>query len=130
MAKNATAYATILVVDDFEDSRTMLRRMLEPKDYRIVEAANGQEAIEVAQRERPDLILMDLNLPELDGLMATRQIRECKEACQDAKIVAITAYDAYGMKEAALEAGCDEYLSKPLDLDDVNRVLNRLLRGW
>ena len=127
MVSNGTALLTALVVDDFEDTRHMLRRMLEVRDCRVIEASDGEEAVEIARRECPDLILMDLNLPEMDGLAASNQIRECKEACKNAKIVAITAYHVHGIKEAALEAGCDDYLVKPVDLDELDRVLNQLL---
>jgi len=127
MTNNRAVYPTILVVDDFEDTRLVLRLALEARDYRVVEAANGQEAVEVARRERPDLILMDLNMPLMDGLEATRRIRECKELCQSAPILAITAFDTYGIEEAALEAGCNGYIRKPLDSDEVDRVLRSFL---
>jgi CheY-like chemotaxis protein len=118
---------TVLIADDFEDTRAVLRRMLEMHDYRVVEAADGQEAVEVARRECPNLILMDLNMPNVDGLAAASQIRECEGACQTVPILAITAFDTYGMKEAALGAGCDDYITKPVDADELHRVLRRLI---
>jgi two-component system cell cycle response regulator DivK len=84
---------TVLVVDDTDDTRFMLKRMLEMNGCRMVEATDGQEAVEQARRERPDLILMDLNMPHLDGLAAIERIRELKGKCQDVPIIAITAYD-------------------------------------
>ena len=121
------ARATVLVVDDSADTRAVLSRTLEAGGYRVVEAADGREAVEVALRECPDLILMDLNMPVLDGLAATERIRKLKEKCGDVAIVAVTAFDTYGMKEAALEAGCDAYLLKPLALDELEAVVERLL---
>jgi two-component system cell cycle response regulator DivK len=130
MTHEGTARLTVLVVDDIEDSRFVLRRMLETQDFRVVEAADGREALEFARRASPDLILMDLNMPGIDGLAAASQIRGFKGPCERVPIVALTAYDTYGMKEAALEAGCDEYLVKPINFDHFNRVLRRLLAGW
>lgn len=121
--------ATLLVADDSADTRTVLRRTLARRGYRVVEAADGREAVEVALRECPDLILMDLNMPVMDGLAATERIRELKERCGDVAIVAVTAFDTYGMKEAALEAGCDAYLLKPLALDELEEVVARLIVG-
>jgi two-component system, cell cycle response regulator DivK len=105
----------VLVVDDYDDGRHMLRLMLETKGFRVSEATNGEEAVESVRRECPDLILMDLNMPRMDGLTAARKIRECKELCRDVPMVAVTAYHTYGMKEAAEEAGCDAYVAKPID---------------
>ena len=130
MTLNGTASLTVLIVDDFADARLTLKRMLEMRDYRILEAANGRAAVEVAKRVCPDLILMDLNMPEMDGLAATEQIRACRDACQGVPIIAITAYDTYGMKEAALEAGCDDYITRPIDFEQLDRVLHRYLIGW
>ena len=127
MALKGTSSLTILIADDFADTRSMLRQMLETYNYSVVEAGDGQEAVELARRTCPNLILMDLNMPLMDGLEAAHQIRECKELCRSVPILAITAFDTYGMKEAALEAGCDDYLTKPIDSDELDRVLQRLL---
>jgi CheY-like chemotaxis protein len=123
------APATVLVVDDSADTRAVLRGTLAFHGYRVVEAADGREAVEVALRECPDLILMDLNMPVLDGLAATEQIRELRDRCGDVPVVAVTAFDTYGMREAALEAGCNAYLLKPLALDEVESVIAGLLLG-
>lgn len=120
----------VLVVDDYDDGRLMLRLMLETKGFRVSEAANGEEAIESVRRECPDLILMDLNMPRMDGLTAARKIRECKELCGGVPMVAVTAYHTYGMKEAAEEAGCDAYVAKPIDQAQFDRTLRRLLPAW
>ena len=127
MALKGTSSLTILIADDFADTRAMLKRMLEPYNYSVVEAADGEEAVELARRTCPSLILMDLNMPLMDGLAAAQKIRECQERCRDVPILAITAFDTYGMKEAALEAGCDDYLTKPIDSDELDRILQRLL---
>ena len=130
MAQDGAAYPTILVVDDSEDTRLVLRLALGAKGYHVLEARDGEEAVEVARRECPDLILMDLNLPVMDGLEATRRIRECKELCQSAPILAITAFDTYGIEEAALEVGCNGYIRKPFDNDEVDRALRSFLPSW
>jgi two-component system cell cycle response regulator DivK len=117
---------TVLVVEDDKDTRITLRLNLLMRGYRVVEATNGQEAVGLAHRACPDLILMDLGLPLMDGLAATRLIRAMTKLCK-VPIVAITAYDAFGMKEAALEAGCDEYIVKPIDFDRLDDLLRSLL---
>ena len=118
---------TILLVDDYEDARFILRRFLESHGYRVVEATNGQEGVEMAQSHCPDLILMDLNMPVVDGLVAAERIRASGDSCQDVPIIAITAFDTYGMKEAALEAGCNGYIAKPIDFDRAERLVRHTL---
>src|SRR5437870_4357920 len=120
---------TVLVAEDSADTRAVLCRVLASYGYRVVEAADGGEAVEAACRVCPDLILMDLNMPVMDGLAATERIRELKDRCGDVPIVAVTAFDTYGMREAALEAGCDAYLLKPLALDELESVVAALLAG-
>jgi CheY-like chemotaxis protein len=130
MRQNGTTLLTVLVVDDFDDARLTLRRMLERRDYRVEEARNGQEAVELVRRSCPDLILLDLNMPQMDGLEAAKQIRACRDLCAKVPIVALTAYDTYGMKEAAIEAGCDDYLTRPIDFEQLDRVLQKYLGVW
>ena len=117
---------TVLVVEDFEDNRFMMRRLLELSGYRVVEAVNGEQAVEAAQRERPDLILMDLSLPKLDGLAATRRIREQGELGR-VPIVAVSAHDTTDFHADALAAGCNEYVTKPIDFDQLEALLKKLL---
>ncbi len=119
---------TILVVEDFEDNRFMMRRLLEMGGYRVIEAINGQEAIHMAERERPHLILMDLSLPQLDGLAATRRIRQL-DGMGTIPIVAISAHDTSDFRSEALAAGCDDYLTKPVDFDRLEGLLQTLLSG-
>jgi CheY-like chemotaxis protein len=117
---------TVMVVEDFEDNRFMMRRLLEMSGYRVLEAINGEEAVELAHRERPQLILMDLSLPQLDGLAATRRIRQHAEL-RDVPIVAVSAHDTADFHADALAAGCNDYVTKPIDFDQLEELLTRLL---
>ena len=126
MAEQSGAGVTVLVVEDFEDNRFMMRRLLEMSGYRVIEAVNGQEAVETARRERPDLILMDLSLPLLDGLAATRRIRE-QDGLGKVPIVAVSAHDTADFHADALAAGCNEYVTKPIDFDQLESLLSRLV---
>ncbi len=119
-------HTTVMVVEDFEDNRFMMRRLLELSGYHVLEAVNGEEAVKKAQLERPDLILMDLSLPLLDGLAATRRIREV-EALRDVPIVAVSAHDTSDFHADALAAGCNDYVTKPIDFDQLESLLKRLL---
>ena len=125
MAEPNGAGPTVLVVEDFEDNRFMMRRLLEMSGYRVVEAVNGEQAVEVAAEERPDLILMDLSLPKLDGLAATRRIRQ-SNGLADVPIVAVSAHDTSDFHAEALAAGCNEYVTKPIDFDQLESLLRRL----
>ena len=104
----------------------MLKRAFELKGYRVFEAEDGMQALELAKRYRPSLIVIDLNMPVLDGLETVRNFRQMEGSADHTPIVAITAYDVYGMEEAALETGCNTYLSKPLDLSELDRALKSL----
>jgi len=115
-----------LVVEDFEDSRFMMRKLLEMAGYRVVEATDGEQAVEVALEERPALILMDLSLPRLDGLAATRKIRKQK-GLGKVPIVAVSAHDSPESRQEALDAGCNEYVAKPIDFDQLSSLLERFV---
>jgi CheY-like chemotaxis protein len=115
----------VLVVEDFEDNRFMMRRLLEMSGYRVVEAVNGNQAVDAAAREQPDIILMDLSLPQLDGLAATRRIRE-QQGTRRVPIVAVSAHDSADFHAEALAAGCNEYVTKPIDFDQLVNLLSRL----
>lgn len=104
----------------------MMRRLLEMAGYRVVEASDGEQAVKVAVEKRPVLILMDLSLPKLDGLAATRQIRQ-KTGFKEVPIVAVSAHDSPQSRTEALEAGCNEYVTKPIDFDSLNAILQRFL---
>jgi CheY-like chemotaxis protein len=126
MLEKEKAVKTVLLVEDFEDNRFMMRRLLEMSGYRVVEAVNGKEAVEKAQAERPDLILMDLSLPHLDGLAATRRIRQ-QDGLSKVPIVAVSAHDTADFHADALAAGCNEYVTKPIDFDQLESLLERLI---
>jgi CheY-like chemotaxis protein len=125
MEAEGDARPTVLVVEDFEDNRFMMRRLLEMSGYRVVEAVNGNQAVESAASERPDIILMDLSLPQLDGLAATRRIR-AQEGSRKVPIVAVSAHDSADFHAEALAAGCNEYVTKPIDFDQLVALLDRL----
>lgn len=113
-----------LVVEDFEDSRFMMRRLLEMAGYGVLEASDGEQAVKIALDARPALILMDLSLPKLDGLSATREIRK-NRVLRKIPIVAVSAHDSPETRAEALAAGCNEYVTKPIDFDILNAVLER-----
>jgi two-component system cell cycle response regulator DivK len=120
------ASPTVMVVEDYEEARHMISMVLRMSGYVVVEATNGQEAVELARRTRPNVILMDLHLPVLDGLAATRRIREQPET-RDVPVVALTAHGTPDYRLKALAAGCNEFLTKPLDFDQLERTLKHLL---
>ena len=107
----------ILIVEDVEMNRDLLVQLLED-DYELVEAADGKEGLAKASSEKPDLILLDISLPEMDGYEVTRHIR-ADDAIKDTPIIAVTAHAMAGDEEKALEAGCSDYLSKPIDEDEL-----------
>ena len=117
---------TIMVVEDYDDTRVLLRKSLETLGYSVVEASNGQEAVDIADRTRPDLILMDLDLPILDGIAATQCIRQ-KPELTSVPIVAVTAYPMSYSHVKAFAKGCDEYMRKPIDMTELERIVARYL---
>ena len=117
---------TVLVVEDSRDTLQVLAESLWRSGYRVVTAINGAEAIDNTRRARPQLIIMDLNMPIMDGLEAARRIHERPELSH-IPIVAVTAYDTYGMEEAAREAGCVAYVRKPLDIEQLEKTVASLL---
>lgn len=117
---------TVLLVEDTEDNRFMMRRLLEMSGYRVIEATNGEEAVKMAQAERADLILMDLSLPLIDGLAATRLIRKLPK-CKKTPIIAVSAHDTSDFLSEALEAGCNSYITKPIDFNELEQLIAREL---
>jgi two-component system cell cycle response regulator DivK len=128
MAKNNNkASALILVAEDDEDNRFVMRTLLEMRGYRVVEATNGQEAVQVAARDQPDLILMDLKMPVLNGLAAMRHIRQ--HEARRVPIIALSAYDPLQHRAVAIAAGCDDYVLKPIDYDGLEGLIKSMLAG-
>ena len=118
----------VLVAEDHEDTRFLLRMILEGRGLSVIEACDGEEAVLTAEREAPDLILMDGSLPRLDGVAATRRMRGL-ESLASVPIVFVSGHAAPQQQLAAREAGCDDYLVKPFDLERLDRFLERLLPG-
>jgi two-component system cell cycle response regulator DivK len=127
MAKGETNVPrTVLVVDDFDDTRLLLRTWLERRGFRVVEAENGLEAVDQAASESPDLIIMDMQMPHLDGLSATRRIRNLK-SFDSVPIVAVSAYGADQFRDQALAAGCNEYVSTPFEPATLEGIIRALV---
>lgn len=118
---------TVLLVEDTEDNRFMMRRLLEMTGYRVVEAMNGEEAVKLAERESPQLILMDLSLPVLDGLAATRLIRKLPELAST-PIIAVSAHDTSDFQSEAIKAGCNSYVTKPIDFSELETLIRQLVK--
>ncbi len=117
----------ILIAEDYDDTRSLIRMLLQSKGHHVVEAVNGLEAVEIASREPPDLILMDLNMPVLDGIEATRRLRSLPETA-GVPVVAVTAHCGDGhWEQKARAAGCDECVAKPVSFDLLDGVLARFL---
>jgi two-component system, cell cycle response regulator DivK len=116
----------VLLVEDTEDNRFMMRVLLEMSGYRVAEATNGAEAVRTAEHEKPELILMDLSLPLVDGLAATRRIRELPDL-RNVPIIAVSAHDSADFHAEALAAGCDAYITKPIDFTELEDLITRLV---
>jgi CheY-like chemotaxis protein len=117
----------ILLVEDNETNCDMLQRRLQRLGYNVAEADNGVSGIAAAQRESPDVILMDLNLPEMDGWEAARRLK-ADVATREIPIIALTAYASEADRAKAIEAGCDDYETKPLDLEQLLTKIRALTR--
>jgi CheY-like chemotaxis protein len=118
----------ILLVEDNEMNRDMLSRRLERKGYQVVLAVDGQNGVEMAQSQAPDLVLLDMSLPVLDGWEATRRLKAAP-ATQHIPIIALTAHAMSSDRDKALEAGCDDYDTKPVDLPRLLGKIEALLSG-
>lgn len=117
---------TVLLVEDTEDNRFMMRRLLEMSGYHVIEAMNGEEAVKLARSESPRLILMDLSLPVIDGLAATRLIRQLPEL-ETTPIIAVSAHDTSDFQSEAMDAGCNSYVTKPIDFNELEELIAQLL---
>jgi two-component system, cell cycle response regulator DivK len=116
----------VLLVEDYEDSRFSLSKLLEIEGYEVLEAVDGAQAISLAINARPDLILMDVTLPKIDGLSATRQIRE-HEAMSLVPIIALSALDPSDFQTRAKDAGCTDTLTKPIDFSALMLLMSKYL---
>jgi CheY-like chemotaxis protein len=128
MVQGINIGATLLITEDDEDNRFILKVLLELRGYRVLTAANGYEAIDIAEREHPDLILMDLRMPVLNGLVATRQLRQHGDAhLRRIPILALSAYDPAQHRAVAIAAGCNDYVTKPIDYDRLEKMIETFL---
>ena len=119
-------HGLLLVVDDDASNRDMLSRRLERRGYEVVIAADGQQGVDLAQSAVPDLILMDMSLPVIDGWEATRQLKSM-DRMKAVPIIALTAHAMSGDREKALEAGCNDYDTKPIELPRLLGKIEALL---
>jgi two-component system, cell cycle response regulator DivK len=117
---------TILYVEDNPDNRMLVKRILLAEDYSLLEAIDGTDALNVLKTTHPDLILMDINMPDMDGYTLTAKIKALP-GFERVPILALTANVMRGDKERTLEAGCDGYIQKPLDIDQLTREIEKFL---
>jgi two-component system, sensor histidine kinase and response regulator len=115
----------VLIVEDYEDTREFMRFLVESYGYHVIEAADGLEAIECLKSDFPDLILMDMAMPLMDGMETTRAIRKLKRGAE-IPIIAVTAHGK-GFYKKAIEAGCSDLIAKPVDFDSLESLLNQYL---
>ena len=118
----------ILVVDDNEDGRELVVKILKNRGYQMIEAVDGEEALEKASAECPDLILLDISIPKLDGYEVTRRLKS-QVKFKDTPIIALTAHAMKGDREKAMEAGCDGYISKPIDIHELPDQIKSYLKN-
>lgn len=118
--------STILIVDDYDDTRTFMKYLLAGWGFNVLEAADGVEAIEIATSQLPDIILMDISMPIMDGLTAVKFLRESVSEISNTPILAITAFDETYQKKA-LAAGCNSVLAKPVDFERLESLLTQYL---
>src|SRR5262245_5994880 len=116
----------ILIAEDFEDNRVALRLILKHTGFDVIEAEDGQQAIEAVRREEPDLVLMDITLPGIDGLQATREIRS-QEKFERLPIIVVSAHDNEEIRREAAEAGGSEYMSKPIEIEKLKQLIEGCL---
>lgn len=126
MAEKDAENLTVLIVEDVDDSRYFMRLELEQLGYLVIEAEDGAKAVEIALRERPDVILMDLTLPVMDGLAATAIIRN-NEQMREVPIIAVTAHQESDLRAEAKASGFNAYVTKPIDIPWLNELIKGLL---
>ena len=118
----------VLVVEDNEMNRDMLSRRLTRRGFQVIFAVDGQQGVDLARSERPDIILMDMSLPVVDGWEATRRVKS-DDATRGVPVIGLTAHAMAGDREKAIEAGCDDYDTKPVELERLIGKIERLLGG-
>jgi len=119
---------SILYIEDNPENRLLIKRVLMAEGYHMLEAATATEALDVLAREKPDLILMDINMPDMDGYTLTARLKQ-QASLRDVPIVAVTANVMKGDRERSLDAGCDGYIQKPIDIDGLPRQIARYLEN-
>ncbi len=117
---------TVMVVDDYDEVRLLTKQALESFGYRVLEAASGSEAVKLAQADSPDLILMDLSMPNMDGFATMHQLRKLL-GLRDVPVIALSAHTAREVREDALAAGCREFITKPVHFERLRSVIERHL---
>jgi CheY-like chemotaxis protein len=126
MGGGVQAQKTVLVVDDYDDVRAITKKALETFGYRVIEAGSGAEAVRVAQADSPDLILMDLSMPNMDGFATIHQLRRLL-GLRDIPVIALSAHTAREVREDALAVGCREFITKPILLERLKEAVERYL---
>lgn len=119
---------SILVVEDNEKNRKLIKVVLKARGYKVLEAEDAKSALGQLGNGNPDLILMDMGLPGIDGMELTRRIKK-NENTKNIPIIAVTAHAMKGAKEKILEAGCDDYISKPIDINEFPKVVEKILKN-
>ena len=120
----ASAKPTILIAEDDSDSREMMQLLLELKGYHVVTAGDGQQALQLARKNLPDLVLIDLELPKLDGLSVTKRLK-LEPRSKNVRVIIISGHDPSKYRPEALAAGCVDYLLKPINLDLLDELLSQ-----
>jgi two-component system cell cycle response regulator DivK len=128
VSRMATGPARILYIEDNSDNRLLVKRVLEAEGYKLLEAANAQDGLRQVMAQKPDLILMDINLPEVDGYTTTARIK-AMPGLAAIKVIAVTANVMKGDREKTLAAGCDGYITKPIDVDTLPGQIARFLES-
>ena len=128
MGSGESGQKTVLIVDDYDEMRSMTRQALESCGYRVLEAASGMEAVKMAQSNSPDLILLDLSMPAMDGFATIHQLRKLL-GLRDVPVIAVSAHAAREIREDALAAGCRDFITKPFHIEKLMSAVERHLAG-
>lgn len=127
MGRGASEQKTVLVVDDYDEIRSLTRQALESFGYRVIEASNGLEAVKVAQAESPDLILLDLSMPAMDGFATIHHLRKLL-GLRDVPVIALSAHTAREIRDDAIAAGCRDFITKPVPIEKLKSTVERYLK--